>query len=72
MRRWAQHPGYLRLRAFLGTIYAFFGIVIIARTCSSVGLRPAEIPALVLGAALMGLGVLRVREYLALRENASP
>jgi hypothetical protein len=67
VRRFARSYGYLRLRAILGALYAMLGILLLVRTFGAFGLRWTEIPAVVLGIALIALGSLRVREYLTRR-----
>jgi hypothetical protein len=72
VRRFARSPGYLRFRAILGALYAMLGAILLVRTFAAFGLRLTEIPALVLGGALITLGTLRVRDYLFARASQTP
>jgi hypothetical protein len=56
-----RNLGYERVRFALGFLYAGFGALIIAQMLHLVGLRAEAIPGFALGAAMIGLGVLRVR-----------
>lgn len=73
IQRFAQSANYVRVRAALGVIYLMLGAVILIRTCTPLsGLLLAKIPSLALGAALIGLGIIRMRDFfLLLRENAA-
>jgi len=72
MRRFTQSANYVRVRAALGIFYVLLGTVVIARTCAPLSnLSLAKIPPLALGAALIGLGVLRVRDFLSRRNSLS-
>ena len=62
MRRLVRSPGYARVRAVTGSLFIVFGAVIVIRSVAMLGLDAREIPALVLGAALIGLGALRLRD----------
>ena len=73
MRSFKQSANYVRLRAALGILYVLLGAVVLTRTCIPLSnLSLAKIPALALGAALIGLGILRVRDYLLRRNSLSP
>ncbi|HTV74624.1 MAG TPA: hypothetical protein VME66_13090 [Candidatus Acidoferrales bacterium] len=72
MRRLVRSHGYLRMRAILGALYVMLGAILIVRTFGAFGLRLTEIPALVLGGALVALGTIRVREYIAGRAGQTP
>lgn len=73
MRRFTQSANFVRVRAALGILFVLLGAVILARTCIPLdNLSFAKIPALALGIALIGLGVLRVRDLLLLRSSLSP
>jgi hypothetical protein len=72
MRRFMQSPNYIRVRAALGILYVLLGTVVLIRTCIPLSqLNFAKIPALALGIALVGLGILRVREFLLQRNSSS-
>ena len=71
MNRFVRSPAYVKVRAVTGTIFFALGALIVVRTVATIGLGlPALVP-LVMGAALMGLGALRVRDFLRLRGGAS-
>jgi hypothetical protein len=53
--------GYARVRFALGLLYIGFGILIMGQMVRGSGLHSQAIPGLVLGAAMIGLGFLRVR-----------
>jgi hypothetical protein len=72
VKRFARSYGYLRLRAILGAVYAMLGAILVVRTFAAFGLRFTELPAVVLGIALIVLGILRVREYVAVRMSRAP
>jgi hypothetical protein len=60
------------LRALLGSIYLLLGAAVLIRTISPIdGLSLAKLPPAALGAAFIGLGVLRVRDFLLLRKSTS-
>jgi hypothetical protein len=61
MRRLVRSKGYARVRFALGFLYIGFGALIIAQMLHGVGPRFEAVPGLVLGAAMIGLGALRVR-----------
>jgi hypothetical protein len=61
MRRFVRSKGYARVRFAFGFLYIVFGALIIAQMVHSVGLHLEALPGLALGAALIGLGALRVR-----------
>jgi hypothetical protein len=61
MRRLVRTKGYARVRFSLGFLYIGFGALIIAQMLHGVGLRFEAVPGLALGAAMIGLGVMRIR-----------
>ncbi len=63
MRKFVRSEAYVRARLFTGGLFVAFGIAIVFRTASDVGPRAAAIPAYVLGAAMIGLGTFRLRDY---------
>jgi hypothetical protein len=69
MRRFATSQAYARMRLVSGALFVLFGGALLVRTISSVGLSSAALPAYVLGGAMVGLGVLRYREFLAARSR---
>ncbi|MBV9103892.1 MAG: hypothetical protein JO060_09885 [Candidatus Eremiobacteraeota bacterium] len=69
MRRLVRSRAYARTRAVTGALFIALGAAIVVRTLLMLGLDLREIPALVLGAALIVLGLLRVRDYATLRRT---
>ena len=67
MNRFVRSAAYVKTRAVTGAIFIVLGAVLIWRTVSIAGLGVPSIAPIVLGLALAGLGVLRVRDYLRLR-----
>ncbi len=61
MKRLVSSKGYARVRFALGFLYVAFGVLIIAQMMHGVGLRLEALPGLALGAAMIGLGALRIR-----------
>jgi high-affinity Fe2+/Pb2+ permease len=73
MLRFRQSPNYVRVRAALGLIYVLLGAIILVRTCVPLNaLSFSKITPLVLGAAVTGLGVLRIREFFLMKKSVSP
>jgi hypothetical protein len=73
IRRFAQSPNYARVRAALGVIYVLLGALILVRTCTPLSsLSFAKLTPLVLGAAVAGLGIVRIREFSLMRKGVSP
>jgi hypothetical protein len=70
MRNVVRSAGFARTRVGIGAVGAVLGLVVIYRTAASVGLDWRGLPAYVLGAALVALGVVRWREYRAARSDA--
>jgi len=56
-----QSPGYARVRFGLGFLYVGFGALILVQMLHGVGPRLEAIPGCVLGVAMIGLGLLRIR-----------
>jgi hypothetical protein len=54
-----------------GLLFIAFGVAISARTFLAIGLTAAAVVPLVMGGALVGLGLLRVRDYLRLRRGGA-
>lgn len=61
MRTFTRSTGYARVRFGLGFLYVGCGAVIVVQMLHGIGLRFPALPGLVLGAAMIGLGVLRLR-----------
>jgi hypothetical protein len=71
MTRFTRGPAYVRLRAVTGTLFIVFGVAIVVRTLVLFGVGLFSIAPLVMGVALVGLGVLRLRDYLRLRSGGA-
>jgi ABC-type uncharacterized transport system permease subunit len=69
VRRIVQSQGYARTRVGIGAVVAVLGAVLLVRTAASVGLDWRGLPAYVLGAAMIALGIVRWREYQAARRG---
>jgi hypothetical protein len=61
VKQLTRSTGYARVRFALGFLYCGFGAVIIVQMLHGVGPRFPALPGIVLGAAMIGLGVLRIR-----------
>jgi hypothetical protein len=61
VRSFVKGSGFARIRYLLGYGYVAFGITVIVQLVHGVGLRFEAIPGLVLGAALIWLGAIRIR-----------
>ncbi len=70
MKRFVRSESYARVRLVSAALFIVFGAAIEFRTFASVGLTGAAVPAYVLGAAMLALGVLRFRDYFAARSRA--
>ncbi|MGH7728503.1 MAG: hypothetical protein ACREM2_06915 [Vulcanimicrobiaceae bacterium] len=64
MKRLVSSRTYGRWRAANGSLFVVCGAAIAIRTAMIVGASPSAIPAYVLGAALVALGIVRIRGYL--------
>jgi hypothetical protein len=72
MRHFIRGAWYVRIRATLGVFYILMGTIIIARGCFPLNtFSLAKISPLILGAAFMGLGILRIRDLLLLQGRTS-
>ncbi|MBD5635358.1 MAG: hypothetical protein IAI49_12845 [Candidatus Eremiobacteraeota bacterium] len=69
MRNFARSEGYAKARLVTGTLFALLGATLVVRTLLLVGADAKAIPALVLGGAMIALGVLRFRDYRAARRS---
>ncbi len=67
MRRIVSSTGYQRLRALLGAGFIVLGAVTLWRSIALAGIGTQTIPSLVLGTAMIALGVVRLRDFIALR-----
>ena len=59
---------YAIVRLAIGALAALLGCTILVRTLGSVGLVWQAFPAYVLGLALLALGIVRWRDYMAARD----
>jgi hypothetical protein len=69
MKRFVRSAAYMRMRAVTGSLFVLFGITIVVRTVAVIGFDGRAIVPLVMGAALLALGTIRLREYLILRRK---
>ncbi len=67
MKRFVRSEGYARARLVSGALFMFLGAAMIVRSALTVGANWKLLPAFVLGAAMIVLGGLRYRDYLAMR-----
>jgi hypothetical protein len=67
MKRFVCSEGYARARLVSGALFVILGAVVIVRTLAVTGASLSALPACVLGAAMIALGSLRYRDYLAAR-----
>jgi hypothetical protein len=65
--KFTRSAGYVRARAVTGTLFIAFGTAIIVRTIFAIGLVTSAIVPVVMGAALIALGIIRLRDYIRLR-----
>lgn len=63
MRRFVQSETYARTRLVSGALFAVLGLVIVVNTARHLGLDWKAVTLYVFGLALIGLGVMRYREY---------
>lgn len=59
---------YAGFKTFNGMIFIVFGVLIIVQMVRIVGFRFEALSGLALGAALIGLGVYRMREFIRSRQ----
>ncbi len=58
---------YARFKLITGTLFIGFGVAIVVRSIARVGAHVEVIPALMLGAVMIGLGALRWRQAILAR-----
>jgi hypothetical protein len=68
MNRLNNSPAYGRVRGIFGLLFIGLGALIVFQIAHGVGFRLESIPGLLLGAAMMMLGYVRVRNALAIRK----
>lgn len=61
------HPNYIRARGIMGAFFVLFGLVIGFEILHGVGLRFEAVPGVALGAAMIALGIVRIKAALRLR-----
>ena len=64
-----RNRGFVRLRGVLGIFYIFLGVVIASQILRQVGVHFEAVPGVVLGLAMIALGVVRIRAAIALRSE---
>jgi len=67
MNRFVRSDVYTRIRLASGGLFICLGATVVVRTLMSVGLVSAAVPAYVLGGAMVALGAVRIRYFLATR-----
>ena len=67
MKNFLRSEGYARARLVSGALFVLLGAIVIVRTLAVTGPSFGALPACVLGAAMIALGSLRYRDYLAAR-----
>jgi hypothetical protein len=65
-----RNPAYVRARGVLGVLYIGLGLIIAVEILHRVGPRFEALPGVVLGVAMIALGIVRIRAALALRKAA--
>ena len=67
MNRFVRGETYAKFRLFSGTLFILLGVVLIVRTAMTVRFSPTALVPIIAGAAMIGLGVVRWREYMRIR-----
>jgi hypothetical protein len=70
VNRFVSGKTYAKFRLISGTLFILLGAVLIFRTATTVRFSATSIVPLIAGAAMIGLGVVRWREYLRMRDAA--
>jgi hypothetical protein len=65
VRRFVHSDLYARAKLVSATVFIALGASVLVRTSMAVGLVWKALPAYVLGAAMIALGIVRYRDYLA-------
>jgi len=65
MKNFVRSEAYARARLVSAALFVVLGAVVIVRTLAVTGAAVSAIPACALGGAMIALGVLRYRDYLA-------
>jgi len=69
VRRLVRSEGYARARVVSGALFSILGAVVFVRSVMVAGVSLAGLPGCVLGLAMVGLGVLRIRDFAARRRS---
>ncbi len=67
MKRLTRSAAYVRIKLVFGLAFAAFGVVIVVQGIAKAGATWSALVPVIFGGALIGLGALRVRDYLRLR-----
>ena len=67
-----QSPAYARARGVFGVLFVVLGAFIIVQIAHGVGFRVESIPGVLLGAAMIALGYVRIRGALAAGKPPAP
>ncbi len=62
MKRLVRSGAYARAKVYSGGLFVIFGATIVVRMISVAGAHLTVIPGVVLGCAMIGLGVVRFRD----------
>jgi hypothetical protein len=65
VKRLVRSETYARTRLINSGLFVLLGIVVVVRTVGVVGFVWQALPGCVLGAAMVALGAVRVRDYVA-------
>jgi hypothetical protein len=67
VKRLVRSETYARTRLINAGLFVLLGVVVVVRTLGVVGFAWQALPGCVLGAAMVALGAVRVRDYVAAR-----
>ncbi len=67
-----QSPAYVRARGVFGVLFVVLGAFIIVQIVHGVGLRVESIPGVLLGAAMIALGYVRIRGVFSAGKPPAP
>jgi hypothetical protein len=67
VKRLVRSETYARTRLINAGLFVLLGAVVVVRTFGVVGFAWPAVPGCVLGAAMVALGAVRIRDYLAAR-----
>jgi hypothetical protein len=69
VNRFVHSPAYVKVRAVTGALFFLLGGAIVVRTAATIGIGLPALTPLIMGGALMGLGALRLRDFLRVRSG---